>query len=82
MGVHIPTLPDAARGIERGGSLRSRPHAPARHRRSGGRSATARRRATCGTVGVPIGKNAVLTEEILEIHKHGGRQAVIKHSVG
>ena len=31
-----PTLPDAVPGIERGGSLRSRPQAPARHRRSGG----------------------------------------------
>ena len=31
-----PTLPDAVPGIERGGSLRSRPQAPERHRRSGG----------------------------------------------
>ena len=42
----IPTLPDAAPGIERGGSLRSRPPAPARHRRSGGRDPTARRPTT------------------------------------
>ena len=38
------------------GSLRSRPQVPARHCRSGGRSVTARRPATCGTVGVPIGR--------------------------
>ena len=46
-----PTLPDAVPGIEKGGSLRSRPQAPERHRRSGGRGATAKQPATCGTPG-------------------------------
>ena len=46
--------PDAVPGIERGGSLRSRPQAPARHRRSRDRAATTRRPATCGSAGVHI----------------------------
>ena len=49
-----PTLPDAVPGIERGGSLRSRPQAPERHRRSGGRGATAKQPATYGTAGAHI----------------------------
>ena len=50
-----PTLPDAVPGIERGGSLPPRPHPPERHRRSGGRGATATPPATCGIGGAHIG---------------------------
>ena len=50
-----PTLPDAVPGIERGGSLRSRPQAPERRRRSCGRGATAKPPATCGIGGAHIG---------------------------
>ena len=46
-GMHIPTSADATTGIEKGGSLRSRPPFPARHRRPGGRGATASRTTTC-----------------------------------
>ena len=53
-GVHIRTLPDAVLGIQRGGSLRSRPQAPERHRRSGDRGATAKQPATYGTAGAHI----------------------------
>ena len=49
-----PTLPDAVPGIERGGSLRSRPQAPERHRRSGGRGATAKQPATCTCTSMSI----------------------------
>ena len=45
------TFPDAVPGIPKGGSLPPRPHPPERHRRSGGRGATATRPATCGTAG-------------------------------
>ena len=41
--MHIPTLLDATPGIEKGGSLRSRPPVPARRSRPGGRGATASR---------------------------------------
>ena len=46
-GVHIPTSADATTGIEKGGSLRSRPPSTARHRRPGVRGATASRTTTC-----------------------------------
>ena len=46
MEVHIPTLPDATLGIEKGGSLRSRPPVPARRSRPGGRDATTSRKTT------------------------------------
>ncbi len=45
-GVHIPTLPDATPGIEKGGSLRPRPPVPARRSRPGGRGATENRPTT------------------------------------
>ena len=54
MEVHIPTLADATPGIERGGSLRSRPQVPARHGRSAAGAATARRPMTCGIGSVHI----------------------------
>ena len=41
-------------GTQRGGSLRSRPQAPERHRRSGDRGATAKQPATYGTAGAHI----------------------------
>ena len=41
-------------GIQRGGSLRSRPQAPKRHRHSGGRGATAKQPSTYGTAGAHI----------------------------
>ena len=44
--VHIPTSADATAGIERRGSLRSRPPLPARHSRPGGRDATIIRTTT------------------------------------
>ena len=47
----MSTLPDAVPGIPKGGSLPPRLHPPERHRRSGGRGATATRPATCGTAG-------------------------------
>ena len=47
MEVHIPTLPDATPGIEKGGSLRPRPPFPARRSRPGGRGATQIRTTTC-----------------------------------
>ncbi len=45
-GVHIPTSADATAGIEKGGSLRSRPPVPVRHSRPGGRDATIIRTTT------------------------------------
>ena len=56
MGVPMSALPDAVPGIPKGRSLRSRPQAPARHRRSGDCVATGRRPATCETADVPIGR--------------------------
>ena len=44
--MHIPPLPDATPGIEKGGSLRSRPPVPVRHSRPGGRDATTIRTTT------------------------------------
>ena len=41
-------------GIQRGGSLQSRPQAPERHRHSGGRGATAKQPSTYGTAGAHI----------------------------
>ena len=52
MGVHMPTLPDADRGIPKGGGRsRQRPRAPERQHRSSGRAATARQPATYGSAG-------------------------------
>ena len=45
--VHIPTPLDATPGIEKGGSLRTRPSSPARHSRPGGRGVTTSRTTTC-----------------------------------
>ena len=45
--MHIPTPLDAITGIERGGSLRSRPPFPARHSRPAGRGTTAIQTKTC-----------------------------------
>ena len=48
MGVHMPALPDADRGIPKGGGRSLlRPKAPERRRSSGGRAATARQAARC-----------------------------------
>ena len=49
-----PNPPRATLGTEIGGSLRSRPQVPARHRDPGDRSTTAKPPATCGIGGVPI----------------------------
>ena len=50
MRVHMPTFPNADRGIPKGGGRsHPQPQAPDRHRRSGGRRATARRPATYGS---------------------------------
>ena len=47
MGVHMPTLRDADRGIPKGGGRSLlRPKAPERRRRSGGRAVTVRQTAT------------------------------------
>ena len=54
MGVPMSALPDAVPGIPKGGSLPPRPHPLERHRRSGGRGATATPPATCGIVGAHI----------------------------
>ena len=55
MGVHMPALPDADQGIPKGGGRSlHRPQAPDRHRRSGGRGATARHPATYGSAGTHI----------------------------
>ena len=51
MGVPMPTFPDAVPGIPKRGSLPPRPHPLERHRRSGGRGATATRPATCASAG-------------------------------
>ena len=56
MGVPMSALPDAVPGIPKGGSLPPRPDPPERHRRSGGRGATARRPTTCAGDDVPIGR--------------------------
>ncbi len=51
-GVSMPILPRGTPGAQSGGSLRSRPKAPARHGRVCGHAATERRAATCGIMGV------------------------------
>ena len=52
MGLHMPILPDADRGIPKGGGRsRQRPPAPERQHRSGGRVATAREPAIYGSAG-------------------------------
>ena len=51
MGVHMPPSPMPYQASRRGGRSRPRPQAPDRHRRSGGRGATATPPATCGTAG-------------------------------
>ena len=57
MGVPMSTFPDADLGIPKGGGRsHTRPHAPERRRRSGGRGATARRPTTCAGADVPIGR--------------------------
>ena len=55
-GCLMPNLPGAAPGIERGGSLRSRPQALARHGCSDGHGATETQPATCGIVGMSTGR--------------------------
>ena len=54
MEVHIPTLPDATTGIEKGGSLRPRPPVPLRRSRPGGRGATTSWTTTSAAVGMHV----------------------------
>ena len=54
LAVHIPTLPDATTGIEKGGSLRSRSPVPARRSRPGGRDATESRTTTYAVAEVHV----------------------------
>ena len=55
MGVHMPPSPMPYQASRRGGRSRPRPQVPDRHRRSGGRGATARQPTTCGSARVLIG---------------------------
>ena len=54
MGVHIQPSPMPYQASKEGGRSRPRPQVPDRHRRSGGRGATARRPATYETAGAHI----------------------------